>query len=492
MKHQKHTEVLLLLALGVILSQCNDDEGAPDCSYIEREPFEDLILNATSDLLNPEKLKEMRKKSRVCLPQPCQDLKAYSGFFPVDDTDPSYMFFLHIKSEENSDQKPLLLWLQGGPGKSSLYGEFLENGPLGIHADKSLYFRKHSLMTQMNIIYVDQPIGAGYSFAQTLHATLEENSIHLMRLIRRFLRVFPEYKGRDFYVAGESYGARSAVGVAQKIITRTPEQLPLVFKGVMLGVGFLFPLVDIINSGDYLFYSGLLDENSRYKFASQFEIIQSFVDKHDYKTAAFLLSQTVLNLRPKGQKSLFQNLTGFEQHASIAKADRPKEEMAYFLYANSSDFKKIIHVKPTRALDGIRYSLAMNLALQDFFVDITTIVEFVLNDIPALFYTAQYDAVFPAVNLERHFRNLKWKGYEAYKKACRRIWHRKDKRDEILGYVKRAETVLYADVLFGGHYISLDRSEAVSELYAKFLKFSTTKNKDEEDDAREVDTPTCS
>ncbi|KAH9363901.1 hypothetical protein HPB48_011209 [Haemaphysalis longicornis] len=310
----------------------------------------------------------------------------------------------------------------------------------------------------MNVLYVDQPIGAGYSFGQELPGTLEEASTHLMRLIRRFLRVFPEYKGRDFYVAGESYGARSAVGVAMKIITRQPWQLPLEFKGAMLGVGFLFDLVDTINSADYLFYSGLLDENSRYKFASQFEKIDSLVGQKQYQMAAFILSQTVLNMRVKGQKTIFQNLTGFEHHGSISRPETPKEPKVYFDYANSSDFKKRIHVNPSRALDGMWYDLAMKLAVSDFFVDIKTTVEIVLNQIPTLFYTAEFDAVFPAVNLERHFRNLNWEGSELYRNACQRLWYGKQKPNELLGYVKRAYKVLYATVLFGGHYISLDRA----------------------------------
>lgn len=486
---QKPTEALLLLVLGLTISKCNGDGSKEHCKYLQNGPSDDLILNATSDLVNKEKLKQMKTDSRVCWPQPCDHLEAYSGFIPVEEN--KFMFFLHIKSEEDPEKKPLLLWLQGGPGKSSLYGELLENGPLGINANGTPYFRSHTLLKHVNLLYVDQPVGAGYSFGQSLTGKLEETSIHLMRLIRRFLRIFDEYKDRDFYVAGESYGARSAVGVAQKIITRKPEQLPLNFKGIMLGVGFLFDLIDIINSGDYLYASGLLDENARYKFASQFEVIQSFVDKKEYEKAAGLLSQTVLNLRPKGEKSLFQKLTGFEHHGSIAYAERPREAIAYMEYANSTEFKKIIHVKSSRVLDGTRYQLGIMLALQDFFVDITTTVEFVLNNVSTLFYTAEYDAVFPAENLERNFRKLKWERSKAYQTACRRLWRKKDKSGKLLGYVKRVQTLLHATVLFGGHYISLDCSEAVSELYEKFLNFVTNNGEDNAGEASEELTPTC-
>lgn len=118
------------------------------------------------------------------------------------------LFITLCRTQKDDEKKPLLLWLQGGPGKSSLYGQFLENGPLGINASGGLYYRSHTLLKKMNLLYVDQPIGAGYSHGKYFSGTLDDASILLMRFIRRFLRIFPEYTQRSFYVAGESYGGK--------------------------------------------------------------------------------------------------------------------------------------------------------------------------------------------------------------------------------------------------------------------------------------------
>ncbi|KAK8778514.1 hypothetical protein V5799_020145 [Amblyomma americanum] len=78
--------------------------------------------------------------------------------------------------KENSLEKPLLLWLQGGPEKSSLFGQFLENGALGIDASGKLYYRNHTVIKRMNVIYLDQPAGSGYSLDenQNYPGTLEK------------------------------------------------------------------------------------------------------------------------------------------------------------------------------------------------------------------------------------------------------------------------------------------------------------------------------
>lgn len=490
MKLRQFSKCLLILTAILAVCKCDSDEEnvesfvtesestAQRCEYLnEEEPPDDLLLYPTNDRIPQDELFAMRAASRVCLPEPCDNLTAYSGFIPVDDYKISFLFFLLIKATHEPRKKPLLLWLQGGPGKSSLFGQFLENGPLGINASGGLYYRHHTLVEQFHIIYLDQPVGSGFSFdeEEEYPSTLEEATTDIMRFLRRFLRLFPEYRGRSFYIAGESYGARSAIAAAQRLLTRYPWELPLRLEGVMLGVGFIFPLLEIINSTDYLYYAGLLDDHGRHSFAERFNTIQSLVNNSEFGKAAGLLSQTVLNLRASGQQSLFENLTGFKNHGSIIRPERPAEVGAYMKYANSEEFKKRIHVDPSRDLDSTRMQIAMKLAMGDFFVDQEEILLSVLNTRHVLLYTAQLDAVFPAVNIERCFQKLKWRGQDMFKRAERHFWHRDNNSSlELLGYEKRVGAVMFNTVLFGGHYVSLDQSFAISDLYSRFLKFRKT------------------
>uniref|UniRef100_L7M857 Putative serine carboxypeptidase n=1 Tax=Rhipicephalus pulchellus TaxID=72859 RepID=L7M857_RHIPC len=460
----------IFLSMRTVIATDSRNISGGHCAE-EREDPGDLIFTVP-DLKSNETLETKKNKSRVCLPHPCADVEAYSGFIKVDKYSNSTFFFLHVKSQADADGKPLLLWLQGGPGKSSLFGQFLENGPLGIDANGSLFYRNHTVARYMNIIYLDQPSGSGYSFndGKNYTTTLANASIFIIRFMRRFVRIFPEYLGRDFYIAGESYGARFAVGLASKILKKDKPEVPLRLKGVMLGVGFLFPLLDIINSTDYLYFSGLLNDDSRSSFAAQFMTIEDLVKDKNYSAAAWLLSRTVMNLGSKDRPSLFQRLTGFKHHGSIARAQRNEEVAAYYNYANGSVFKKLIHVSSSRVLDGTRRQVVEALTLADLFEDHRYSVEYVFNRTRVLFYTGQFDAVFPEMNIERCFKKLQWRGSEIFQKAKRAFWHREnDTSLELLGYERIAGALTYANVLFGGHYISLDRSFAVSELYRRFL-----------------------
>ncbi|KAH9363895.1 hypothetical protein HPB48_004090 [Haemaphysalis longicornis] len=104
---------------------------------------------------------------------------------------------------------PLLLWLQGGPGLSSLFGQFLEIGPLGMNDRGHLFIRNASLNTRVNVVYLDQPVGAGFSYTKGLLGyakDLDDVAEGVLEFLKQFLKMFPEYKNREFYVGGESYG----------------------------------------------------------------------------------------------------------------------------------------------------------------------------------------------------------------------------------------------------------------------------------------------
>lgn len=57
------------------------------------------------------------------------DYEIYSGYLQGS-TGNVQLHYVFVEAENNSDTAPLVLWLNGGPGCSSLLGMFTENGPL--------------------------------------------------------------------------------------------------------------------------------------------------------------------------------------------------------------------------------------------------------------------------------------------------------------------------------------------------------------------------
>src|SRR5690242_11683696 len=73
------------------------------------------------------------------------------------------LFYWLVPAEQNPSSAPVVLWLNGGPGSSSLLGMWFENGPYFLNRDMTTYANPYSWNGNANIIYIDQPAGTGFS-----------------------------------------------------------------------------------------------------------------------------------------------------------------------------------------------------------------------------------------------------------------------------------------------------------------------------------------
>lgn len=413
---------------------------------------------------------EARRRSEVELFKSHVGAKAHSGFVTVNASTGSNLFFLYVKAEKNgSSDTPLVLWLEGGPGKTALFGQFLESGPLGIGADGQLYRRRPTLQEEADVIYLDQPVGGGYSFTRDRRGfarTLDDIAGSIEEFLRQFLVLFPENRNRRFYAAGESYGARSALGIVNRL--QTNRSLPLRVSGAILGVPFVAPLLDLMDSSDYLYSTGLIDARGHQLFTERFQQIK-LASKVNRTIAAALLLKTVFNANFDNEPSLYQQLTGYTDHGSVLRSKPEPQTLKFYEYVTSDAFKRAIHVAGAMPLEAQKLALGLNLAQSDYFTDINDTLARVLDSDRVLLYTGQMDTVFPAVNTDRYLRRLKWSGQRDLAEAQRETWYSFADASRPAGYVTRARNLTYALVSRAGHHATFDEPQALFDLMYSFI-----------------------
>lgn len=121
----------------------------------------------------------------------------------------SNLFFWIYPAE--IDDAPVTIWLNGGPGSSSTFANFLFNSPLRIseNADGTyqMYTIEETWIKQTTMIYIDQPVGTGFSYGSPYVTTMDEAQEQFMNLVTNIWWEFP-LDGLPLYMTGESYAGK--------------------------------------------------------------------------------------------------------------------------------------------------------------------------------------------------------------------------------------------------------------------------------------------
>lgn len=133
--------------------------------------------------------------------------ESYAGTLPVgtvgNSTD-GQMFFWFFPTAAADQPKEIIIWLNGGPGCSSLSGMIQENGPFqwqsGTFKPNANPWSWHQLT---NVVWVEQPIGTGFSTGTVTAQNEDDVAQQFMGFWRNFVDAFG-LQGYKIYVTGES------------------------------------------------------------------------------------------------------------------------------------------------------------------------------------------------------------------------------------------------------------------------------------------------
>lgn len=180
----------------------------------------------------------------VSAPKLCDPMvKQYSGYLNVEDD--KHFFFWFFESRHKPASDPLLLWLNGGPGCSSLTGLFMELGPCSVdETGNHTIPNKYSWNSQANTIFLDQPANVGYSHGKS-ERTSDAAAVDVFVFIQLFLDAFHKYQNLPFHVFGESYGGHYVPAIGKVFRERRGEEgtIPVALESIGIGNGLVDPLV---------------------------------------------------------------------------------------------------------------------------------------------------------------------------------------------------------------------------------------------------------
>ncbi|CAN8002438.1 unnamed protein product, partial [Ixodes hexagonus] len=354
----------------------------------------------------------------------------------------AHMFWWLLYAHKPGDgykSAPLIIWLQGGPGASSTgFGNFAEIGPLDVFQRP----RNHSWVNFANLLFVDNPVGSGYSYVTNDSAYARNESQiadDLVALLSVFLTKLPEFQAVPLYIFGESYGGKMAATFAFALHKAVSSgRINCQLKGVALGDGWLSPLDSTATWGQYLYTMSMLDKAD---LLSLNQVVGSIGDAlaHGKFTKATQLWTTA--------EDLVETLTnGVDWYNILAQqsplygrgtVSLPKKHPLHRafqrhvapLYADSlttlmnGPIRDKLSVIPANVTWGGQSTGVFEHLQEEFMLPAINTVDRLLNetDIRVVVYGGQLDLIVDALGTLQWLDRLSWPGMTGFREAQKRV-----------------------------------------------------------------------
>ncbi|XP_078572238.1 putative serine carboxypeptidase CPVL [Branchiostoma floridae x Branchiostoma japonicum] len=461
-------QVLLLLAtLITLLSTVVQSHGGPF-----QLPRVQQVIQQGRDygdplFLTPYLEQGMAEKARMLseVHLPGTTVNSFSGYLTVNKTYNSNMFFWFFPALSDPETAPLLLWLQGGPGGSSMFGLFSEMGPFYITKDSQLMMRKTTWVSQYSMLFIDNPVGTGFSFTES-DAGYARNQTdvadNLYNALLQFFQIYPSYQKNNFYVTGESYAGKYVPALSYKIHMENPTaKFKINFKGMAIGDGLCDPLTQYAKLPEFLYHIGLADESQRLRIGVFVDIFGAQIVEGDFLGAFKTFENMLL-----GNTSYFYNITGSNDHYNFLRTEEPPEQDYYVDYLALPEVRKAIHVGNLTFHDGTEVQKHL---LQDFLKSVKPWVATIMENYKVLIYNGQLDIIVGAPLTENFLWSLPWSRLEQYQKADRTVWKINPSDTEVAGFVKQVENFYQVIVKGAGHILPFDQPERAYDMIDRFV-----------------------
>ncbi|EGR28916.1 serine carboxypeptidase family protein, putative [Ichthyophthirius multifiliis] len=401
----------------------------------------------------------MRKVSKTPIKTVCNnvDLNEHNGItksgylnIGIKKSDSSLSFIFYGAEgipEQQLKHIPTIIWLNGGPGCSSQFGNFYELGPLYVNKTESgkLYFtqNKSGWTKKYNVIFVDQPIGTGISHL----AKNNDIPINQVQLATQFYNALLELYGKN--------GCFGQLGLNGK-------DTPLFilgesYAGIGIGDGFTSPYHTISSITDYAFDNGITN-STLYQKAKKIELQgQQAINNSDWVNAVNAFNDILL----------INNPNNIDQY-NIQRKQEP-DYTALDDLLNSQYGKSLFKLKLNK-----KYEQCDNEVYQKFLIDLMQgecihKVEYLLDQgIHVSVFNGNLDFIVPYYSSEKWVSQLQWKYSDEFNNSFFKEW--KGNNNQVYGVLKKYQNLQYFQVFESGHMVSQDQPEAALEMVTKIVE----------------------
>ncbi|GAA6011719.1 hypothetical protein JCM11491_000728 [Sporobolomyces phaffii] len=398
----------------------------------------------------------------------------------------AHLFFYLVRNRHIADQERTLIWFNGGPGCSSFDGAMMEVGPLRLvpGAKGQLVEATGAWNEYANVIFLDQPVGTGYSYMATdsyVHE-LPEAAEHVVKFLERFYAVFPEFRAHQTFLGGESYAGQYIPYIANAILQ---SHLPTATRlgGVLIGNGWIDPWNQYPAYLDFALDAGVIKAGSdaEAKVRKEVDKCRKSIEKggkrnmkiHNGVCEGILGSITDSTIQSvNGQNMCVNNydvrLT--DTHPACG-MNWPPDLADLEPYLSRNDVKTSFHAtrhagpwRECNAQVGSQFytpTSAPSVSLLPGLLD---------KGVKVLMFAGAEDLICNHVGIERMIADLEWNGELGFTNSTKvEDWYVNGKK---AGTWTSARNLTYVKILEASHMVPYDQPLAAHDMFLRFIGVS--------------------
>jgi len=425
----------------------------------------------------------------------------YAGYVTVDESHGRNLFYWFVEAQTNPETAPLVLWLNGGPGCSSVAGGlFSELGPWYPNANGSLTPNPYSWNTLANVVFLESPAGVGFSFSDDASDyTVGDNrtAADSYAFLQGFLARYPQYAKSPFWISGESYGGHYVPGLAQEIVLgnqAAPKTGNLVINLKGFLVGNAWTVAEYDNFGAIAFwlshgmisvdaYNAILD-NCNLSSVGPLAAMRPEVNL--FRTGGGLAADdddgpacnNAVNLAfaQQGNINIYdiyadvctdsgkpkRRLAGADYPSGGVKGYDPCIDDKTTAYLNRLDVQQAIHANTTLPWKWSECSSVVNYSRADLLSSMFPVYEFLLqSNIKILVFSGDVDAIVPVTGTMTWLNKL---GKPIVK--AKRAWY---VNDQVGGRVTEYQGLTFSTVRNAGHMVPYTQPDRALYMFTQWI-----------------------
>ncbi|RDA84553.1 hypothetical protein CP532_3757 [Ophiocordyceps camponoti-leonardi (nom. inval.)] len=418
------------------------------------------------------------------VPQDSPPIKMHAGHIQINPEHDGNIFFWHFQNTHIANRQRTVIWLNGGPGCSSEDGALMEIGPYRVKDKDTLTLNNGSWGEFANLLFVDNPVGTGFSFVNTdsYVKELDEAADQFVVFLTKFFALFPEYQRDDIYMAGESFAGQYIPYIAKAIIDRNAKTTrnKWSLKGLLIGNGWVSPTDQYPAYLGYAFKRNLIDKGS--DMAQQLQGKQRICDhmlvsdpNHvNYDECESILSEMLkLSRKGSGDQACY-NMYDVRLRDSYPSCGMnwPPDLKALTPYLRNPAVIRALHVSEKRNTGWQECTGAVSSAFRskkskpsiDLLPDL-------LKDVPILFFSGAEDLICNHLGTEQMISNMKWNGGKGFEVtpgnwAPRRTW---TFEGDVAGFWQEARNLTYVLFYNSSHMVPFDYPRRSRDMLDRFM-----------------------